>query len=137
MKLDKIGFARLISFIGTLTNRDLDNDEIEWIDRQIDIEAPVAPAKAACADVDELLRQLNAPDGFIPAIKAYRVLTSAGLKESKEAIERYRNIPNFPQKDAVPAEQVKIDPKEATLSDILHSAGVIDPIDTQDYYEGS
>lgn len=41
-------------------------------------------------------------------------MTGAGLKESKEAIERYRSVPNFPKKE---------EPKEATLGDILHSAG--------------
>jgi hypothetical protein len=93
MKLDKIKFARLISFLGTLTNRDLDNDEIEWIDRMIDIDIePVKTDKVPCEAVDELLKQIINPDGFISAIKTYRSLTGAGLKESKEAIERYRNV---------------------------------------------
>jgi ribosomal protein L7/L12 len=93
MKLDKIKFARLISYCVSrgMTGDDVD---IECIDNLIDIDTPEAP-KALTHEVDELLRcMLSAnSDGFIPAIKAYRVLTNAGLKESKEAIERYRSIP--------------------------------------------
>jgi ribosomal protein L7/L12 len=123
MKLDKIRFAWLIAFV-TKHGATLSSYEIEDIDGMLEFEVQSQPAnKVACGDVDELLRQLNKPDGFIPAIKAYRVLTGAGLKESKEAIERYRSIPNFPQKDVAPAEEVKIDPSNATLGDILHSAG--------------
>lgn len=74
-------------------------DEIRWLDDHIDINVePVPLAHAAPNDVNELLRHLNSPDGFINAIKVYRTLTGAGLKESKEAIERYRSVPNFPPK---------------------------------------
>lgn len=119
MKLDKITFARVVKFITEL--RPEIWFDIEELDDLIDIEVPAAQTKASCADVDELLKQLNDVDGFIPAVKAYRVLTGAGLKESKEAIEKYRSIPNFPKKDE--NAELKLGPKEATLSDILHSIG--------------
>jgi hypothetical protein len=123
MKLDKIKFAWLIAFV-TKHGATLGSYEIEDIDGMISFEVPEAKTvKASCNDVDELLRQLNKPDGFIPAIKAYRVLTGAGLKESKEAIERYRSIPNFPQKDAVPDGELKVSQEPASLGDILHAAG--------------
>ena len=111
MKLDKIKFARLIALIVSDIGS-IDQHTIEDMDALIDIEIPTAPVKVPCEMVDELLKQLNAENGFIHAIKAYRVLTGEGLKESKEAIERYRNVPKFPEKK----------PEEATLGDILRNA---------------
>jgi ribosomal protein L7/L12 len=92
MKLDKIKFAKLIHHITQFGF----NGDVEDIDDMIDINVPEAP-KALTHEVDELLRcMLSAnSDGFIPAIKAYRVLTNAGLKEAKEAIERYRSTPKL------------------------------------------
>lgn len=108
MKLDKIKFARLIGMITSIAGRTLDSEEIEAFDYVCDVEVPIA--RVSETDVCELLKQINSTDGFIPAIKAYRSLTGAGLKESKEAIERYRSIPNFPKKEP------------ATLGDILNQA---------------
>lgn len=92
MKLDKIKFARLISYIQALTNRPYDEFEIGQIDTMIDLNLPpvavgIVPAKA----VDELLAAMQAGHnaGFIPAIKAYRAITGAGLKEAKDAIEKF------------------------------------------------
>lgn len=39
-----------------------------------------------------LKRVLKNGNGLIPAIKAYRVLTGAGPKESKDVVEKYRNM---------------------------------------------
>lgn len=112
MKLDKIKFARLIGMVTSFAGRTLDSDEIEAFDYVCDVDVPVLPAsRVPEKDVNELLMQINSPDGFIPAIKAYRVLTGVGLREAKEAIERYRSIPNFPKKQ-----------EPATLGDILNQA---------------
>lgn len=99
MKLDRINFATLIAFISTKSRHMLEAGDILDIDNLIDIEIPVTSNKVACEDVNELLRQIAAPDGFLPAIKAYRVLTGAGFKESKEAIEKYCSIPKAPSKE--------------------------------------
>ena len=121
MKLDRLKFAKLIAHccsngLGT------GDWEIERIDELCEYEAPAQPVGTAkCSDVDSLMMLMAEGTSKIEAIMNYRVLTGAGLKESKEAIERYRSIPNFPKKDAVPAEEVKVDPKAATLGDILHS----------------
>src|SRR5687767_13185276 len=90
MKLDKIKFAQLTALIAS-EYKYMHNDFVQALDDLIDIDVPEAP-NALTHEVDELLRcMLSADkDGFIPAIKAYRVLTNAGLKESKDAIERYR-----------------------------------------------
>lgn len=117
MKLDKIKFAKLIHFIGNRLNTHLNDVFIESLDELIDVD--VEPVKTYQVDahlvdahlVDDLLRQIANPDGFIPAIKAYRSLTGAGLKEAKEAVERYRVIPKY--RDSEPA---------ANLGDILRSA---------------
>lgn len=86
MKLDKIRFARLISFISHAVG-ELQREDIEEIDCIIDVDVPET-SKASCEAVDELLKQI-ALNERIPAIKAYRNLTGAGLKESKDAVEKY------------------------------------------------
>jgi hypothetical protein len=110
MKLDKIGFARLVNYLGQRIT--LSNSELEDLDSLIDFDVTPEKVYIGCANVDELLRQIINPDGFIPAIKAYRALTGAGLKEAKEAVERYRVTPKF-------NDEVKPD---ATLGDILKQA---------------
>ena len=110
MKLDKIKFAKVVQFI---TDRGWAGD-VEILDDLIDIDVePVKTDKVDPAMVDELLREIANPDGFINAIKVYRMLTGALLKESKEAIERYRNVANFPKKD-----------ENAMLGDILGTVPV-------------
>lgn len=118
MKLDKMKFARVVAHCVS-SGMSAGEYEVGHLDSLIEIEVPIE-AKVAVEDVNELLRQIVNPDGFIHAIKAYRVLTGAGLKESKETIERYRNIPNFkhnPPKDIPEGED-----KSATLGDILGQA---------------
>jgi ribosomal protein L7/L12 len=91
MKLDKIRFARLISYITYHCGSIADN-VIEDIDDMIDVQLPeVQPQKASCADVDQLLMLMAEGTRKIEAIKAYRTLTGAALKESKDAVEKYWN----------------------------------------------
>lgn len=87
MKLDKIKFAKVVAFI----SNGFGVDDIQTLDDMIDIDVePVSTGFVDTARVDELLKHNNRVGGFIDAIKAYRALTGAGLKESKDAIERYR-----------------------------------------------
>lgn len=112
MKLNKIKFAALVSAVSRFTSYTINEDEASLMDELIDIDEPKRQY-VPYQTVDELLAQIINPDGFIPAIKAYRALTGEGLKESKEAIERYRTIPSFRHNE----------PKEgATLGDILRTA---------------
>ncbi|SRR5258708_28046824 len=109
MKLDKIKFAMLIGYICDMTNRTIDHNEIIDIDNIIDIELPAVEKQYVSFElVDELLRQM-ALGQKIPAIKAYRELCHAGLKESKDAVEKYWI--------SKPEPIAKV---EATLGDILH-----------------
>jgi len=89
MKLDKIKFARIIGYIERVYALNLNQNDVEKLDNLIDIEVPVQEKLYVSAElVDELLRQM-ALGNKIPAIKAYRELCHAGLKESKDAIEGY------------------------------------------------
>lgn len=88
MKLDKIEFAKLLNWIGR-RGLQLDSGDVLDIDNMIDIEVPAVEKQYVSFElVDELLRQM-ALGNKIPAIKAYRDLCHAGLKESKDAVERY------------------------------------------------
>ena len=108
MKLDKIAFAKLIGYLGRQFAISLDSLDMQTIDDLIDVQAPtpeplVVP-KASCIDVDTLLSRMG-KDGYkIEAIKAYRALTGAGLKESKDAVERY-----WPSSEYRTAKQIKVD----------------------------
>ena len=88
VKMDRIRFAQLIGWLCMRTGYTFNIDEVVDIDSALVFDIPDEKAKPA--DVDELLKQFSAIDGFIGAIKAYRTLTGEGLKEAKEAIERYR-----------------------------------------------
>jgi len=111
MKLDKITFARIIGYIERVYALNLDQNDIEKLDNLIDIEVPVAEKLYISSEiVDELLRQM-ALGNKISAIKAYRTLTGLGVKESKDAVEKYwvRQL----------AEPIPVD---ASLGDILAQA---------------
>lgn len=93
MRLDKLQFARLISFIQACTNRPFEGNELARIDELCDTHMPPAQvAVVPAALVDELLVaiQTGRNEGFIPAIKAYRTITGVGLKEAKDAVEKFR-----------------------------------------------
>lgn len=112
MRLDKIRFATLVAYIGSLRpEHDIDLYSLDKL-TEINVE-PVSTGFVEAEKVDELLccMQERFKGGLIPAIKAYRVLTNAGLKEAKEAVEKYCVM--FP---------MAIAPKDATLGDILKQA---------------
>ena len=126
MKLDRLKFAKLIGFL-TYSVGSLSDSVVEDLDDMIDVNVDSAALKyVSTSIVDDLLREIANPDGFINAIKAYRVLTGAGLKEAKEAIERYRLIPKFADKEIANNDMLRrnqpVDPKDATLGDILETA---------------
>jgi Ribosomal protein L7/L12 C-terminal domain len=93
MKLDRLKLAYLVAFI-TREVGSMPEYVINEVDNLIDIGVlEVPPLKASCADVDNLLMLMLMAEGTrkIEAIKAYRTLTGAGLKESKDAVEKYWN----------------------------------------------
>ena len=94
-KLSRSSFARLISSISSITQYDFTDYQIKDIDEIVTFEdapvqevaPPVAP-KASESSVNDLLSAVKAGKK-IEAIRAYRVLTGSGVKESKDAVEAH------------------------------------------------
>lgn len=88
MKLDKIAFANVVKYVMELRPENF-FDPID-LDVLIDIAIPDQPPLYASPQfVNDLIAAMNKPGQKIAAIKAYRQLTGMGLKESKDAVERY------------------------------------------------
>ena len=89
--MNMLKFAALVSWLTVRSKNDIFEEfEAETLQRHIEGLMPEV-GTASCADVDALLssmQQINSGKK-IEAIKAYRVLTKVGLKESKDAVERY------------------------------------------------
>lgn len=91
MKLDKIKFGLLI---GMIVNRGahLLTSDIEQIDNIIDVDVP-EPIEHHCypknENVENLIKHMALGTNKIDAIREHRAITGMGLKESKDAIERY------------------------------------------------
>lgn len=86
-KLDRIAFAKVVAFI----SNGFGVDDVQTLDDMITF-PDQAVQYTAVEKVDDLLKHINREGGLIEAIEAYRALTNAGLKESKDAIEKYRNV---------------------------------------------
>lgn len=113
MKLDKIKFARLIAYIASVAHCSFDDHEVQAIDDLIDIEAPeVSNIYPQASDIDYLMVLIVEGTRKIDAIKMYRKITRYGLKESKDAVEKYWVSKSFVGASA-----------DATLGDILNKAG--------------
>jgi len=82
-----IHFNQLVSHVTILVKRVLDTYEIQ--DLQNIVTACSEPNKVSEAKVNTLLAAMGRDGQKIEAIKAYRVLTGLGLKESKDAVEKY------------------------------------------------
>ena len=116
MKLDKLKFAQLVSWISHNTGSVLANDEIVDLDNLIDVDVPDVPEVQtnypAAADINTLIALMYQGMQKLEAIKLHRKLTGYGLKESKDEVEKYWV-----------AKPLGTEPKsEATLGDILKKA---------------
>ena len=88
MKLDKLTFANLVAFIGKLRPEcDIDLFELDQI-VDFNIVEP-KPGMASASDVDKLMMLMAEGTRKIETIKLYRNMTGFGLKEAKDAVERY------------------------------------------------
>jgi Ribosomal protein L7/L12 C-terminal domain len=103
-KIDPIGFGCLISKVAALRQEELYHGMVlDFHDLVLGaVIDPVVPQPntVLCSQLDTLLAEIQ--NGYkIEAIKAYRTLTNAGLKEAKDAVEKY--WPNqVPSQHAVP-----------------------------------
>lgn len=94
--LTRNGFAQLIAYIQWIKNSGdghqiLPDYQITHIDNLVaDGMSTQAPnGRADAGELDNLLRLMHQGTQKIEAIKVYRNMTGAGLKESKDAVERY------------------------------------------------
>jgi ribosomal protein L7/L12 len=94
----KIKFAKLISLITVVSNTRLSEEAIEQIDQIVSEESAF---RADPQSINELLRQMKLGNK-IDAIRQYRALTGAALKDSKDAVEAFWSYPplTHPQTDA-------------------------------------
>lgn len=88
MKLDKIKFARVVQYVSEHGFHG-GNFEIEQLDGMIDIEIEVQQVYPANAHIDDLMRLMVEGQRKIEAIKTHRAITGMGLKDSKDAVEKY------------------------------------------------
>lgn len=107
MKIDFCKFTALVSWLTMQTKVEFDRHDVRSLHDRIQYleidDLPVqAPNTVHYSLVDELLKHMQAGNGKIMAIKAYRTLTGVGLREAKDAVERYWVAP------------VKVEPAEPT-----------------------
>lgn len=90
--MDKIKFARMINLLSRWGMRELDQHEMLELAKLTTIEPTNIPMQRTTVseeDVNILIMHMNSKTSKIEAIKAYRQITNAGLKEAKDAVERY------------------------------------------------
>lgn len=90
MKLDKIKFATLIGYISRAAGVTFSVSEIVEIDDIIDMPIPEPTEKVInVADLHVLMALMQEGTKMIDAIKQHRMMTGCGLKESKDAVDKY------------------------------------------------
>lgn len=91
-KLDKIRFAQVVAFIVDAMRTGFDDEAIRSLDNMIDIADPepqIVPGKADAQMVERLMMFMSGGTQKIEAIREHRAITGMGLKDSKDAVERY------------------------------------------------
>lgn len=91
MKLDKITFGRVVAHCVS-NGMSVGEYEVERLDQLIDIPVvePVAEhVYPKNENVEALLKHMAAGTNKIDAIREHRAITGMGLKDSKDAVERY------------------------------------------------
>lgn len=96
MKMNETNFAVLVSYVTSLNSLNhamLYSDQVialrDYVHQCMPQEVPSNRPVVSYSDVDELLCSMHQGVNKIDAIKAYRQITSTGLKEAKDAVERY------------------------------------------------
>lgn len=88
--MNNIAFGRLINVLTIWGMRELELHEMINLEQLVEpvqvplVEKTTVSEQAVCALLDGMNKKEK-----IDAIKAYRVLTNVGLKEAKDAVERY------------------------------------------------
>jgi len=95
MKIDQIKLLSLVSWITSHSDHAFDEYEMEIFVSKIhnleviEAQVPYQPPKADIQLVDVLMQLMMEGQRKIEAIKVHRQLTGLGLKESKDAVEKY------------------------------------------------
>jgi ribosomal protein L7/L12 len=90
MKLDKVRFATLISYISRCAGVTFSVSEIVEIDDIIDMPIPEPePVRVSADDINMMMELMSNGNRKIDAIKLHRQMTGYALKESKDAVEKY------------------------------------------------
>lgn len=92
--MDKIRFAVLINFISARTGKEFTMNEIEDL-HTLTMPSPLTPGLDRAIVSEQVVCELmNAMKRHqkIEAIKAYRCLTNVGLREAKDAVEKYWGV---------------------------------------------
>ncbi len=91
MKIDPIGFGCLISKVAAVRGEEMYHHmvkEFHELVEQCFAEPEVQTSNFSSQQLDLLLKAIQ-EGRKIEAIKQYRVMTSLGLKEAKDAVEKY------------------------------------------------
>lgn len=93
MKINETNFGALVSYVTHIGNVMLDMvavSQLRLMVEQCEIPVPTVDRSIVSeAVVNDLLSSMNQHGKKIEAIRAYRNLTNAGLKEAKDAVEKY------------------------------------------------
>lgn len=83
--MDKYELAKLVSMVSVWTGRQLDHGEIS------DLESfyKVPEQKINSSNLQDFMKLMHEGNQKIEAIKAYRTFTGEGLREAKEAVDKY------------------------------------------------
>lgn len=85
-------FAAFISYLTAKCGHTFDTIECDSVASYVNALMP-ENKYVECSTVDALLAAMGKEGQKIEAIKQYRTLTGAGLRESKDAVEKYWNVP--------------------------------------------
>jgi ribosomal protein L7/L12 len=99
--MNNIKFAVLISYLTSLRKNDsYDSYQVEDIGNLVNACFEPAKVSATEEEINNLMRLMNGGCLKIEAIKSYRTLTGTGLKEAKDAVEKYWVSKPSPAMDA-------------------------------------
>lgn len=91
--MNTIKFGQLINQLRHWGMRCLEYNEVvslhDYIIQLMPVPMFQGTPTTTCENVDNLMKLMVNKELKIEAIKAYRTLTNAGLKEAKDAVERY------------------------------------------------
>lgn len=90
--MNTIKFAQLVNWLTKFGMHHLDKIEMEELYKCVQPDPVSSNVFVSQEVVNELLACMNNANSKIEAIRAYRMLTGATLKDSKDAVEKYWKV---------------------------------------------